>query len=134
MLSTPYIAVPDVFLSYNAQFGPIFDQKKPQFNFGLQNQYFQKQTQNVQKLKKPQRKRYRVEPRKAAMISTCPFSPVSSPVSNSPPPPIDINLIKNNQKNASMNNFLNSFQDHVPSCFDIVKRGNLPGIEINPVQ
>ena len=133
MLSNPYLGVPDVLLTCGATFAGMMPPKKGQFGIPLPNQIFQKHAQTIQKPKKPQRKRYRVAPRKAAMISTCPISPESSPVSNSPPPTIDISHNQSSKNNESLDSFLDSFQNHIPSSFDIVKRGNLPGIQLSPL-
>ena len=132
MLSATYFRVPDVLLLQNVCFPVMQSPKKGQINLPLPHQSIPNTQQTAPKPKKQQRKRYRVAPRKAAMISTCPHSPLSSPVPNSPPPsPASDFSLNLPPKTTSVNAFLDSFQSHIPSSFDIIRRGSIPGLQVS---
>ncbi|EAY20114.1 hypothetical protein TVAG_366220 [Trichomonas vaginalis G3] len=69
--------------------------------------------------KKQQKRRYKVEPRKAVLH----FETKDQPLS---PPPESITDKVIVQKPFT----LSSFDHHIPSAFSIIRRGNLPGLEL----
>ena len=79
-----------------------------------------------------QHKRYKKEPRRAMLLDVD-IQAVSSPEPTPQYQPKDQTFSQNlpQPEGVSLNAFLDSFKDHVPLCFDIIKRGSLPGISFN---
>ena len=128
MLQNAYICPQDVLLAYNLCFNEaeriqkLSQKNDTKLGICIGN--------IAQKQQKKQRKRYKTTPRKAALINFD-SSAISSPVTALPsPPPSAQPLPLPEKEEQSVMTFLNSFDKHVPSCFDIIKRGTLPGISL----
>ena len=101
-------------------------------------------SKSIPKKKEKKSKKMRVEKarapaRKAFMISEAPFQPFvpqyyPTMVSNQIHSQFrEVPYVNNNIKNTNIYNFLDDFNDHIPSSFDIIQRGNLPGMKLSPI-
>ena len=104
---------------------------------GIPQELMREKKKSSKKPAKIQNSKPKAIPRKAIMISRCSMMPY--------PPPFTPYMQPNNLTNptvapiiqrpgtATMSQFLDRFTNHVPSSFDIIQRGQIPGLKIENV-